>query len=501
MSRKSRPADPLRRGLLAGLASVAGSAALASAPLQSIRPAARLPDLRRRADVAVERLIARSGVTGSLGYAVRDADTGELIEARNPDLALPPASSIKAVTALYALESLGPAWRFRTRVLGTGPVEGGVLRGDLVLKGGGDPVLDTPALATLVEQLRGLGLTGISGRFLVDDTALPHMPVIDPEQPEHVGYNPALSGLNLNFNRVFFEWQRGPGGYSVSMDARAGRLRPEVGVTRMRVIDRDGPVYTYSGQGDAENWTVSSRALGEGGGRWLPVRRPGLYAGDVLRALAATAGLALPEPEPGAAPATGAAVLALTASDDLPVILADMLRYSTNLTAEVVGLSASAARGAAHATLADSAGAMSDWIAARHGAGGAALTDHSGLGGGARITAPALSQVLASAGWDGPLHPLLREVRFRDENGTPVPNHPVSAAAKTGTLNFVSALAGYAQMRGRRRLAFAILGADLERRAAVPPEARERPLGARPWAVRSRRLQQRLVERWAAAYS
>lgn len=501
MSRKSRPADPLRRGLLAGMASVIGCSAMAGAPLQSIRPAARLPDLRHRADVAVERLIARARVTGSLCYALHDADTGELLEARNPDLALPPASSIKAVTALYALESLGPAWRFRTRVLGTGPIEGGVLRGDLVLAGGGDPVLDTAGLATLVEELRALGLTRISGRFVVDDTALPRVLLIDPEQPEHVGYNPGLSGLNLNHNRVFFEWQRAPGGYSVSMDARAGQLRPEVGVARMQVVERDGPVYTYSGQGDAENWTVSSHALGDGGGRWLPVRRPGLYAGDVLRALAAGAGLALPEPQPGAAPDAGAAVLALTASEELPVILEDMLRYSTNLTAEVMGLSASAARGVPHATLAASARAMSDWIARRHGAEGAALIDHSGLGGGARITAPALSQVLASAGWDGPLHPLLREVRFRDENGTPVPNHPITAAAKTGTLNFVSALAGYAQMRGGRRLAFAILGADLERRAAVPPEARERPLGARPWAVRSRRLQQRLVERWATTYS
>jgi D-alanyl-D-alanine carboxypeptidase/D-alanyl-D-alanine-endopeptidase (penicillin-binding protein 4) len=76
----------------------------------------------------------------------------------------------------------------------------------------------------------------------------------------------------------------------------------------------------------------------------------------------------------------------------------------------------------------------------------------------------------------------------------------VTAVAKTGTLNFVSGLAGYAEAPGGRRMVFAIFCADMERRAGIPEEQRERPPGARSWAARARILQSRLIERWAALH-
>jgi D-alanyl-D-alanine carboxypeptidase/D-alanyl-D-alanine-endopeptidase (penicillin-binding protein 4) len=51
---------------------------------------------------------------------------------------LPPASVAKALTSLYALDTLGADHRFQTRVMATGSVIGGVLKGDLILVGGGD---------------------------------------------------------------------------------------------------------------------------------------------------------------------------------------------------------------------------------------------------------------------------------------------------------------------------------------------------------------------------
>jgi D-alanyl-D-alanine carboxypeptidase/D-alanyl-D-alanine-endopeptidase (penicillin-binding protein 4) len=70
------------------------------------------------------------------------------------------------------------------------------------------------------------------------------------------------------------------------------------------------------------------------------------------------------------------------------------------------------------------------------------------------------------------------------------------ARAKTGTLNFTSALAGYLPA-GNRRLAFAIFTADTARRDAIPPDQRERPAGARDWAARSRQLQRDLLRTWS----
>jgi D-alanyl-D-alanine carboxypeptidase/D-alanyl-D-alanine-endopeptidase (penicillin-binding protein 4) len=134
---------------------------------------------------------------------------------------LPPASVAKTFTALYALDRLGADHRFETRLLATGPIRGGRLDGDLILLVGGDPVLDTDDLADMAAALVAQGVRQIGGRFLVSGGGLPSVTTIDPSQPIHVGYSPAVSGLVLNYNRVHFEWKRTAGGYHITMDARA----------------------------------------------------------------------------------------------------------------------------------------------------------------------------------------------------------------------------------------------------------------------------------------
>ncbi|HAW48181.1 MAG TPA: D-alanyl-D-alanine carboxypeptidase, partial [Roseovarius sp.] len=69
-----------------------------------------------RAAAAVEALIAEARLQGDVGYAVTDTETGAVLEARAADTALPPASVTKAVTALYALDTLGAGHRFKTRL-------------------------------------------------------------------------------------------------------------------------------------------------------------------------------------------------------------------------------------------------------------------------------------------------------------------------------------------------------------------------------------------------
>ena len=72
--------------------------------------------------------------------------------------------------------------------------------------------------------------------------------------------------------------------------------------------------------------------------------------------------------------------------------------------------------------------------------------------------------------------------------------------AKTGTLNFVSALAGYVTAPDGTRLAFAMFMADEKRRAGVAKVDREAPQGSKSWNKAAKRLQQALIERWATLY-
>ena len=75
------------------------------------------------------------------GIVVEDLASGERLYERNADRLFIPASSLKLVVATAAARLLGPGFRYTTELLATGPIEGGTLRGDIVIRGTGDPTL------------------------------------------------------------------------------------------------------------------------------------------------------------------------------------------------------------------------------------------------------------------------------------------------------------------------------------------------------------------------
>jgi serine-type D-Ala-D-Ala carboxypeptidase/endopeptidase (penicillin-binding protein 4) len=481
-----------RRWVLAGLLAGAAVPGCAEAPARSPRPNSR-PGTTVARSGGSAAIVSAAGLGGSVGFLVMDSASGKIIEGMNETLALPPASVAKAVTSFYALDRLGPNYRYVTRVMATGPVQNGRLQGDLILVGSGDPSLDTDRLGDLAQSLAARGIKEISGRYLAFAGGIPHIPEIDREQPDHVGYNPAISGLNLNYNRVNFEWKRGGAGYNLSMDARGKRFVPAVSMANVSAVSREAPLFTYKGGRDHDSWTVAQAALGNGGSRWLPVRHPEVYTAEVFATLMRAHGLRLPEAGLIAALPAGA-VLAETASDALPDLLRDMLKYSTNITAEAVGLTASGGSG-----LAASAAQMTAWAAARHGIN-SHFVDHSGLGGDSRISASDMAKAFHTAR-GGLLPELLKEQGLRDEDGKEIKSHPTRISAKTGTLNFVSGLAGYIQPSSGKELTFAIFSADTKRRDALPMSEREQPAGGRQWIRRARTLQAQLISHWAGQYT
>lgn len=485
-----------RRTILAFLLYGTAGAALANAPVQSLRPLRKPGDAPKRAQPEGAEIIEAAKLGGFTSYVVADVRTGAVLESVSPLRRHPPASVAKAVTAFYALERLGPNYRFRTQLVGTGPVVNGVLQGDVVLIGSGDPVLSSDELYELAAGLKAAGVTSVQGKLKIYQGALPSVEEIDPSQPLQVGYNPGVGGVNLNFNRAFLEWKRVGSSYTITMDARTERFRPAVSFARADIVDGPGPVFTYSNTPDQERWTVSRKALGKGGGRWLPVRRPGVYAGDVLRTLARSHGIELPKAELTRDLPSATINFAEHLSPPLSKICQDMLKFSTNLTAEVVGLTASEA-----GTIRASGRTMSEWAQARTGARNADFVDHSGLGDQTLISAQAMVQTLLAEGARDTLRPILKELAVRDPSGAPIENGTVKVMAKTGTLNFVSGLAGYIDMDDGQQLVFAIFASDVARREKLRREERERPRGARSWNGRAKTMQQKLIRRWSVVHA
>ena len=486
-----------RRGVLAGLMAGAVSPAFGEAVTTSLRP-------RGRGGVAVAGdagpvgtaagLVEAAKLGGVTGYIVAEVATGRVLEAGNADVPVPPASVAKAITALYALDRLGPSHRFGTRVMAVGQINGRRLVGDLVLVGGGDPTLDSDKLGDLVALLARTGLREVTGRFLAYSGALPTFERITGDQPVQVGYNPGLSGLGLNFNRVNFEWTKG--GATVAMNARGERYVPVVKMARMAVVERQAPLFDYRRGAGTEEWSVARGGLGREGSRWLPVRQVAPMVAEVFQTLCAAQGISLAAPQVVQVMPGGARVLVARQSDELAVVLRQMLRFSTNITAETVGLTASGA-----ASLAGSAAAVEAWAKARLGMQ-ARLVDHSGLGAASRVTAGGMMRALvagdamAKNGALG-LRAVLRNIGMRDGAGKAIKGHPTKVVGKSGTLNFVSGLAGFIEPVGGQDLCFAIFSADAARREAVPMGEREDPPGGDAWVRRAHVLQARLISRWA----
>ncbi|KEO60901.1 D-alanyl-D-alanine carboxypeptidase/D-alanyl-D-alanine-endopeptidase [Thioclava indica] len=473
-----------RRKLLSGF--LAGTA-IAALP----------PALRAQTMIAPSAALIRgSGLSGDVGFVVADLRTGQVLESQGANKAMPPASALKAITSLYALENLGSQFRFGTRLIATGPIVGGIIQGDLILAGGGDPTLGTDDLAGMAKQLAARGVRGVAGRYLTWSGALPYTREIADDQPIYAGYNPSLAGLMLNYNRVHFQWKRAGNGWALSMDARGKTARPLAYTAKAAIVNRAKPLFTYSDRGGIEQWTVASKALGRGGSRWLPVRDPAAYAGDVFQTLARAQGVPLPKPE-SISRMPGGDVLVTQASDALSPLLRAMMKYSTNLTAEAVGLTTSARLGAGN-SLAASGKAMANWLGTRTGARSARFTDHSGLRADARIAAGDMVTALRVLGVPMGLRSLMKPFKLRDATGKTMKTQPFAVDAKTGTLDFVSTLAGYMTAPDGTELVFAIFTSDLAQRRRT--RGHERPAGQRDWVKRSKILQSQLLQRWAAVY-
>ncbi len=497
------------------------------APVEASAPVAAANEGRygdRAGQAGLDDALPLSPRSGEVGFMLLDLDSEEILSRHAPDAALIPASVSKAPTALYALEALGEDFTFKTDLVASGAIDHGVLLGDLTLVGGGDPTLDSKDLATLAQALKDAGIVRVEGRFLYDTGDTPGFERIASGQPPQAPYNPGYSGLNLNFNRVLAEWKRdAAAGIVFMLSARAGSWSPPADVISAEASPAGGPGFEsrqlsrHIGPGlsaeTIEHWRVAEHLLGRKGARWLPVRRPARYAAGAFAGIAAELGVELPRPEAGRAPAKSALV-ARVESKPLSAILRGMLKHSTNVTAEAVGIAASRARGVLFKDPVDitaSGQAMSDWLTERFDLDGSDaeplhIVNHSGLSTDSRVSARGMVKLLARAAKDPKLGPAFIDLLPSDGVRGAKPKAKKQKAkaavtlAKTGTIFYGRALAGYLECQSGQRYAFAIMSSDLDARSAFDasfdPGATGAPRAARRWLGRARSVERKLLSGW-----
>ena len=142
----------------------------------------------------------------AVSFAIVDPDSGGLLSSQNPDRPRSPASTIKVVTTSVALDLLGPAYTWHTRASIRGTLDAGVLEGDLILQGGGDPYMTLERWWSFAHALRAKGLKTIRGDIVIDDTAF-SLPAEDPGEFDgrpNRPYNLQPDALMVNFQSIEF---------------------------------------------------------------------------------------------------------------------------------------------------------------------------------------------------------------------------------------------------------------------------------------------------------
>ncbi len=249
------------------------------------------------------------------GVAVVD-ERGRLLYGRNPERLFMPASTAKLVVAAVAAALLPPGWTVRTGAYAAGPMVNGVLQGDLVLYGRGDPTwsrrcfgADTtrpgacepdPAapLRRLVDSLRARGLRTVAGDVVGDGSWFEPLLVHPDWQSYDLNwwYASPVSGLGFNDNSVELVWSAGP---APGGPARIAATPPFAGITlenRTLTIPGDtGTTIDFF----RDPGTLRVRAVGRvaqsasGNTEHLALPDPNRYAAEALRALLLEAGIAV----------------------------------------------------------------------------------------------------------------------------------------------------------------------------------------------------------------
>ena len=375
-----------------------------------------------------------------------------------------PASVMKLITTYAGLSLLGADFTWRNRIYSDGPIQNGVLQGNLIVRGSGDPKLVIERLQDLMAQLSALGLRDVRGDIVLDRSVFEITPRTEAFDDEPLRpYNVSPDGLLLNFKALIFTF---------TPEAGTGQAKVRV---EPPLAGFDAPHNVPLGNGPCQDWRGQLRAdfsqadqvrfagsyPASCGERPWPVAYPApeVYGPKLIQALWLASGNRLGgQVRYGHLPAK-ARLLLDASSLPLTEVIADINKFSNNVMAQQLFLTLSSDLGAPGRFEASRLRVSQWWRTQFPGQAEPVLDNGSGLSRSERSNAQALTALLQAAsnsphattfqnslslaGVDG------TSARLRERN----PNSPVIGQAwlKTGSLRDVASVAGYVQGQSGQR--------------------------------------------------
>lgn len=400
-----------------------------------------------------------------LGLAIYDLNVipHSLVYGLNEQQEFIPASVTKIATATAVLARLGPTFKFQTTLWSSGAIKSGVLNGDLILKGGGDPGFISESMWYLVNEFRRTGIHKINGNVVVDDTDFDAIRADESRDPERVdrAYDAPVGAMSFNWNsiNIFVRPTNVGEAPSVVLDPIDNGYRLE---NRAKTVNKTGQSLDVSRSG---NRIVVRGTIGISqpeAAIYKNIDDPAEWSGRNLVSFLEQRGVSVTgKVKLGKKPEL-AKLLAKSDSKPLAAAIADMMKFSNNFVAEMLTKNLAAQNGSTPASLEQGmklvrAHVVDSGIEEKR----FTLINPSGLSRRNRLRPSDLALMLVQAqksfpwfaeflaafplsGQDGTL-----KKRMKDSEGW--------VRAKTGHLSGVTALAGYAGQKDGRVRAFAFI--------------------------------------------
>jgi len=472
------------RGMVA-LACAAGLLASLPAPVEPGRDPGRLRS-------AVDAVLSQGSYgRAEWGVLVVSLDRGDTLVARDAHTALTPASNMKVLTSAAALHHLGADYRFTTWVVAEGPVVDGVIEGDLVLYGTGDPGIADRFFASrstvfeqLAEDLRARGITEVRGRVVGDGSRFSGELRSPSWEPGDLNEWYAAPSGALSYNENVLSLRVSPGrvggppevnstpshtGLPVRNEATtvSGTARPRLALLR---DDPETPVRVYGQirRDSPDVWrqmTITDPALFAAHGFTHVLRDEGIEVAQDPASIREGGPTRVGHSAVFGPGREGPTVLALHRSPPLSTYLRAVNQRSHNLYADLL-LKTLGWELEGEGSFEAGARVVRSWLL-EMGAPttGLRVLDGSGLAPENRISpatlVAAISAVSSTEGWEAFVESLA-EAGDRTLNGrmrgTPAAGN---LRAKTGTIRRVSALSGVVKSADGEQLAFSIIGNQL----------------------------------------
>ena len=433
-------------------------------------PAQSAPSQTLPAEIA--QVLKRHGLSvQGLSVYVHEVGQPEPVLAVSADVPRNPASTMKLLTTLVALEELGPAYTWKTEAYASAPVREGALDGDLYIKGYGDPYLVIEHFWRFLRALRKGGLTEIRGDLVIDQGFFEAAPgqATDFDRRPHRAYNVQPQALLVNFQAVNFRFlpQQRQQRVQIIADPQPAQLAidnrvrltsgPCGGGARgvgMQVADRAGlQKMVFSGRysvhcGDDDFYRVVAESGNyiHGVFKTLWQEMGGRFAGGVREGV-------VPD---------DAMLLHSAVSPPLSEIIRVVNKYSNNVMTRQLLLTLGAEKQGAPGTVEKGIAVIYEWLKQRDlEFAELVLENGSGLSREERISARHLGAVLLAA-WQSPYMPeflaslpiLSMDGTLRHRSGGGLAGR---AHLKTGSINNVRAQAGIVLDERGRRMAVVVL--------------------------------------------